>query len=132
MAAAAAKKAAPRKAAPRKAAARPKAAEETPAAEAAGASSVLAKLYPEGTELFWFTTSDGTEIPFPKFAHVKTPTRRFFWELDQQPTVFQGFAWMRWAGVPVEVQSIAVDLADDEYDALFDAWFADAQLTAGE
>lgn len=92
----------------------------------------LGALYPKGTRLWWFTTSDGTRIPFPHFSSLDAPPRRFFWELDQQPTLFQGFAWMRWAKVPTTIQSVVVDLPDADYDALFDAWFAEADLTAGE
>lgn len=140
----AAAKAAPRKAAKKKAAApaavQPEAdvdedtsaapaAEETPAAPAAGG---LAALYPKGTDLYTYTAKDGTKIPFPRFRNLPTPNRAFFWRLYQLEPVFQGFEWMRYAGVPDDIQQVAVELPDRDYDALFDGWFEDAQLSAGE
>lgn len=137
-------KAAPRKAAKKKAAApaavQPEAdadedtstasaAEATPAAPAAGG---LAAFYPKGADLYRFTAKGGTVIPFPRFANLPTPNRAFFWRLYQLEPVFQGFEWMRYAGVPEEVQAVAVELPDTDYDALFDGWFEDAQLSAGE
>lgn len=105
------------------------AAEETPAAPAAGG---LDGFYPKGTDLYTFTTKSGVKIPFPRFANLPTPNRAFFWRLYGLEPVFQGFEWMRYAAVPDEIQAVAVELPDDEYDALFDGWFADAQLSAGE
>jgi len=135
-----ARKAAPRKQSPKKGAAAPVAAEQTeaPAATtpdapaASGVLDALVKLYPEGTDLFVFKASDGTEVPFPRFTTVPQPDRAFFWRLYQMEPLFQGFEWMRYAKVPVEIQAIAVELGAEDYDKLFDEWFADAQLTAGE
>lgn len=140
------KTAAPRKAPARKAAApKRKAApastgavqtEAAPAAPdattASGMADALSKLYPKGTPVWVFTAADGTEIPFPKFSSVPPPDRAFFWQLYQMDTMFQGFEWMRYAAVPDEIQAIAVQLPEKDYQALFDGWFDAAKLTAGE
>lgn len=122
----AARKASPRKAAPRKAAAA-KVSESAPTPEVEAPS-----LYPAGTELFVFTAKDGRKIEFPKYSTVPTPSREMWWRLYQLDTIFQGFEWMRYAGVPDVVQALAVTLPDDEYEALFDGWFSDSNLNSGE
>ncbi|WP_396902691.1 hypothetical protein [Mycolicibacterium sp.] len=130
-----AKKAAPRKAArkaaPRKAeaAAAPLPADakldEAPAA--AGAS-----LYPKGIELFeWTSPTNGIKIVFPKIT-TRQPDRVFFWKLYQLEPVFQGFEWMAEYQVPMPVQALAISLPDVEYQMLFDAWFAESGMNAGE
>lgn len=122
-----AKKASPRKAPAKKAAATaPK-----QSADATPSTKGVASLYPKGTELFEWTSKSGIKIVFPKFG-TKQVDRVFFWKLYQLEPVFQGFEWMAEYAVPLEIQAVAVTLADDEYQELFDAWFADAQLTAGE
>ncbi|AMQ66957.1 tail assembly chaperone [Mycobacterium phage Bipper] len=136
-----ARKAAPRKrtaAAKSKAAAQPAAVESTAAADptpdadpASGVLAALSRLYPKGSALFVFTATDGTKIPFPKFSTVPQPPRSFFWQLYQLEPLFQGFEWMKRAGVPMEIQAIAVEFPEADYDRLFDEWFADSQLTAG-
>ncbi|WP_285033871.1 hypothetical protein [Mycolicibacterium sp. lyk4-40-TYG-92] len=100
-------------------------ADDTPTAS--GMADALSKLYPKGTPVWVFTAADGTEIPFPKFSTVPTPDRAFFWQLYQMDTMFQGFEWMRYAGVPAEIQAIAVQLPEMDYQGLFDGWFADAK-----
>lgn len=122
----------PRKAAPRKAPAK-KAATRAPEAPApAGASPAASSLYPKGTELFeWTSPTSGLKIVFPKIT-TRQPDRVFFWKLYQLEPVFQGFEWMAEYSVPMPVQALAISLPDDEYQALFDAWFAESGMTAGE
>lgn len=124
----AAKKAAPRKAAPRKAAARtaPQA-DPTP-----DPSAVYAALYPTGAELWWYTTKNGTRIPFPRFASLEQPTRALWRRLYGLDEVFQAFEWMKWAGVPEPVQALTDNLDEGEYKSMFEAWFAGADLSSGE
>lgn len=127
-----ARKSSPRKAAAKKATA-PAAAdapvdEKKEAPAPAGAPSP----YPEGTALFEHTTTDGYVVKFPKFSAIDPPTRQFWWALYQLDEMFQGFEWMNWAGVPKDIQALVVSLPDDEYKAVFDAWFDDSKLTAGE
>ncbi|WP_457071957.1 hypothetical protein [Mycobacteroides abscessus] len=127
-----ARKASPRKPGAKKATA-PAAADapvdETKEAPApAGAPSP----YPDGMALFEFTTSSGYVVQFPKYSEITPPTRQFWWALYQLDETFQAFEWMDWAGVPKEIQLRVVGLDDDEYKAVFDAWFADSKLTAGE
>lgn len=127
---------APRKSAPRKAAAK-KVAVKAPAADSADAvpaaptGKVGAELYPKGLELFTFKAESGVEIVFPVIT-TRTQSRAFHWQLYNLPPEVRGFEWMREYEVPLEIQALAVDLPDKEYDALFDAWFAGAGLTAGE
>lgn len=131
-----AKRAPAKKAAAKTAAAAAPAAEEpaaaAPQAAPANPAGPLAAFYPKDAELYLFTTDDGAVIPFPKFATLPPPPRAFYWQLYQLEPIFQGFEWMRYAGVPTEVQAVAVRLPETQYQALFDGWFDDAQLTAGE
>ena len=129
-----AKRAAPRKrATPRK---RPatKTVDAAPEAEGTAAKASAPaepSLYPKGTPLFEFTTQSGAKIIFPKIT-TRTPDRMFFFRLWQLEAVFQGFEWMDYYDVPKGMQALAVSLPDDEYDALFKGWYAEAELTPGE
>lgn len=128
------KKATPRKAAPRKAApAKPKArpAEVEAPQDDAPTPEVGASLYPKGTPLFTFKAKSGTKIVFPKVTSRKQD-RVFLWKLYQLDPAFHGFEWMREYEVPLEIQALAIALDDKEYDALFEAWFAEAEVTPGE
>ncbi|QBP29677.1 tail assembly chaperone [Mycobacterium phage Typha] len=141
-----ARKAAPRKQSPKKKAASTNPEVEADQTEAAAVDTskdaetkahlevlnALKKLYPKGTEFFVFTAEDGTMIPLPRFTQVPQPDRAFFWRIYQMDAMFQGFEWMRHAKVPTEIQAIIVELGAKDYDQMFDDWFADAQLTAGE
>lgn len=132
----AAKKSSPRKAAARKAPAKkaaPTQVEAQPAAEVqeAPTTEVGASLYPKGTPLYEYTAKSGAKIVFPKVT-TRTQDRVFFWKLYNLEPVFQGFEWMREYEVPLEIQALAIALPDDEYEALFEGWFADADLKAGE
>lgn len=125
--AAPAKKAAPRKAAKKAA---PQVSSPAPAGE--DTSALYAKLYPQGTELWWYTSRDGTKIPMPRYTTIPAPTRQFWRRLYGLDEMFQAFEWMRWAGVPEPVQALTDHLDDDEYQAMFEGWFAGADLTPGE
>lgn len=125
----AAKKAAPRKAAPRKAAAKPA---EPPMDPTPDPWAAYASLYPKGTTLWWYTSKDGTRIPFPQFSALEPPTRQFWRRIYNLDDMFQAFEWMNWAKVPAEVQALTDHLDEGEYRTMFEAWFKSADLTAGE
>lgn len=78
--------------------------------------------YPEGTKLFSYTPKGGGKpIQFP--TEFEKPDKLWLWELTQLPFLSQTFAWMDRAGVPKEIQRVAVSLPDDEYPELFTSWF---------
>ncbi|OBF77096.1 hypothetical protein [Mycolicibacterium fortuitum] len=120
-----AKKSTPRKA-PAKKAAEPKPQDATPAPE-----SGVASLYPKDTPLFEYQTKSGLKVAFPKITSREL-SRQFWWSIYKLDPVFQGFAWMDEFEVPAGLQALVVALPDDEYEALFDAWYSDAGLTPGE
>lgn len=127
-----AKKAAPRKAAARKAAAKAAASPADSKLEEAPAPVAGASLYPKGIETFeWTSPTTGIKIVFPKIT-TRQPDRVFFWKLYQLEPVFQGFEWMAEYQVPMPVQALAISLPDAEYQMLFDAWFAESGMNAGE
>ncbi len=119
-----------RKAAPRKPAVKQPAAKTT--AGPSDPAAVYADLYPQGTDLWWYRTKNGTRIPFPRYSTIPAPPRPFWRRLYGLDEVFQAFEWMRYAKVPEAVQALTDALGDGEYQAMFEAWFSDADLTAGE
>lgn len=132
-----ARKAAPRKAAARKAPAKQAPEVQTEAADAAASpaaaapTAVGAALYPQGTPLFEHKTASGLTVVFPKITSRELP-REFWWTIYKLDPVFQAFEWMNRFGVPDALQAAVVRLPDEQFDALFDAWYADAGFTAGE
>ncbi|MBE5453507.1 hypothetical protein E3G52_000371 [Mycobacteroides abscessus] len=132
MSTSAARKSSPRKAAAKKAAPKvddaPVEVETKEAPAPAGAPSP----YPADTPVYEYETEGGYVVKFPKYSAIQPPTREFWWALYQLDEMFQAFEWMDWAGVPKDIQAHVVALPDNEYKAVFDQWFADSKLTAGE
>lgn len=107
---------------------------DAPAATAVGAVRRLRAMYPKDAELFVHTTESGVTIAFPKFSTIPRPERALFrrlYNLDGG-LMFQAFEWMNYANVPESVQVLTDPLSDQEFQDLFDAWFADSDLTQGE
>lgn len=120
-----------KKATPRKKAAKAVATEAPDGAAAGSPAPAGASLYPAGTPLFEYQTKSGLKVAFPKITSREL-SRQFWWSIYKLDPVFQGFAWMDEFNVPAGLQALVVALPDDEYEALFDAWYSDAGLTPGE
>jgi hypothetical protein len=93
-------------------------------------------MYPEGTELFSYTSkATGETIWFP--MKFEEPSLKWVWNLYDKPYHVVTWEWMKQAQIPREMQSLAVDLMDDhpdEYLDLFNKWFEarGVNVTPGE
>lgn len=92
-------------------------------------------MYPEGTELFSFTSkATGETIWFP--MKFEQPNAVWVWSLYDKPFHVQTWEWMIQAEVPKAMQRSAVHILDEdpsEYMDLFNAWLGAAGgTTPGE
>lgn len=85
-----------------------------------------AKMYPENTDL-WYGEVGGLVFAFPRIATI-TPPRQWLRQIYQITELAQSFEWMALAKVPQEMQDQTDFLTDDQYWALFRAWYVDGEV----
>jgi hypothetical protein len=81
--------------------------------------------YPEGTELFSYTPTNGETIWFP-LNGFQMPGAVWLWEQYEKPFHAQSWEWMNRAKIPRWMQRKAVELEENnlsEYMDMFEQWF---------
>lgn len=87
----------------------------------------IKKLYPEDADL-WIANIDDLVFAFPRITTL-TPSRQWLRQIYQLTEMAQTFEWMLLAKVPMEIQNLTDMLTDQQYSALFRAWFVDGEVT---
>jgi hypothetical protein len=87
----------------------------------------ITKMYPADTEI-WFGAVKGLWFGFPRITTI-TPRRQWLRQIYNLTETAQTFEWMVLAQVPMLMQARTDALTDDEYNALFNAWFTDAEVS---
>lgn len=91
------------------------------------AKAALIALYPEDTEL-WFGVVQNLWFAFPRITTIQ-PKRQWLRQIYLLTETAQTFEWMMLANVPMQLQSRTDALTDEEYQALFNAWFMDGEVS---
>lgn len=83
-------------------------------------------LYPKDADL-WVGSVRNITFVFPRLSSI-TPTRQFLRRLYNLDPLFQNFEWLQFAEVPEPICNLTDVLTDEEFNALFEAWFTDAEV----